>query len=211
MLVRQHILMPSDTFLCVTIHCASFVRIFRWVSAIVRETRLYQYKYLNTKELLFYLQIAAFYSKISLLTKMFKDHIATGLCEAESFIVVVIMVPFPEVSTFFRTSTRLLPSIFVSHRLHCCRSDFVYHVWNTQFFLDWLIYLFSLHSLYSDVNIQNPLRYLIIYLLWCFSQSEVVAWRWTVYCEHRWDRQCVTCCCRSGHLWKKKETMSWRE
>ena len=88
--------MPSDTFMCVTIHCASFVQILRCVSAIVRETGLYQYKYLSTKELLSYLQIAAFYAKISLLTKMFKDHIVTGLCEDESFIVVIIMMSFPE-------------------------------------------------------------------------------------------------------------------
>ena len=96
MLVRQHILMPSGTFLYVTVQCASFVHIFRCVSAIVRETRLYQYKYLSTKELLLYLQITAFYTKISLLTKIFKDHIATGLCEAENFIVVIIMISLPE-------------------------------------------------------------------------------------------------------------------
>jgi len=87
--------MPSDTFLYVTIHGASFVHIFRCVSSIVRETRLYRYKCLSTKELLLYLQIAAFYAEISLLTKMFKEHIARGLCEAENFIVVIIMMSFP--------------------------------------------------------------------------------------------------------------------
>jgi hypothetical protein len=61
----------------------------------MRETKLYRYKYPRTKKLLLYLQIAAFYAKISSFTKMFKDHIAFGLYETESFIVVIIMTSFP--------------------------------------------------------------------------------------------------------------------
>jgi hypothetical protein len=199
--------MPSDTFLCVTIHGASFTHIYRCVSAIMREIGLYRYKYLSTKDFSLYLEIAAFYAKISLLRKMFKDHIATDPMWGWKFYCCHNHDVTPWiVSTSFGTSTVL--SIFVSHRHHYCRSGFVYHVWNTDLSVT---YLFRLHGLCSDVNIQTALRYLIVSLLWCFSESEIVASRWNEYCENRGNRQCVSPAyteywlVQIGYLWKERK------